>query len=100
MAASLSSTSPIDIGIIGAGPGGLSAAHALANQGFSVEVFERAQALHPIGAALGLAEQGYAALQEISPLITTQVRTQATNPKRGLMSRRLETHAKAERLAR
>jgi len=87
MAASLSSTCPIDIGIIGAGPGGLSAAHALANQGFSVEVFERAQALHPIGAALGLAEQGYAALQEISPLITTQVRTQATNPKRQLLMR-------------
>lgn len=30
--------SPIDIAIIGAGPGGLSAADALANQGFSVGV--------------------------------------------------------------
>ena len=77
----------MDIAIIGAGPGGLSAAHALANRGFCVGVFERAQALHPIGAALGLAEQGYAALKEISPNLCTQVRAKATNPRRQLLMR-------------
>lgn len=87
MAASLSNTSPLDIAIIGAGPGGLSAAHALANQGFSVGVFERAHTLHPIGAALGLAEPGYAALQAICPSLATQVRAQATNPRRQLLMR-------------
>ncbi|MBD1848214.1 FAD-dependent monooxygenase [Cyanobacteria bacterium FACHB-63] len=87
MAASSSNTSPLDIAIIGAGPGGLSAAHALANQGFSVGIFERAHALHPIGAAVGLAEPGYAALQKIRPSLATQVRAQATNPKRQLLMR-------------
>lgn len=87
MTASSESTSPIDIAIVGAGPGGLSAAHALANRGFSVAVFERAQALHPIGAALGLAEQGYAALKEISPDLATQVRAKAVNPRRQLLMR-------------
>lgn len=87
MTASSASTSPIDIAIVGAGPGGLSAAHALANRGFSVAVFERAQALRPIGAALGLAEQGYAALEEISSNLATQVRAKAINPRRQLLMR-------------
>ena len=87
MTASSVSTSPIDIAIVGAGPGGLSAAHALAHRGFSVGVFERAQALHPIGAALGLAEQGYAALKQINPNLATQVRAKAANPKRQLLMR-------------
>ncbi len=77
----------MDIAIIGAGPGGLSAAHALANRGFTVGVFEQAQVLRPIGAALGLAEQGYAALNDISPALSQQVRAQATNPKRQLLMR-------------
>lgn len=77
----------VDIAIIGAGPGGLSAAHALANRGFTVSVFEQAQILRPIGAALGLAEQGYAALTAISPALSKQVRAKATNPKRLLLMR-------------
>ena len=80
-------TSPIDIAMIGAGPGGLGAAHALANRGFSVAVFERSQTLHPIGAALGLAEHGYTALEEISPHLATQVRAKGINPKRQLLMR-------------
>lgn len=87
MAKSSNHNSPIDVAIIGAGPGGLSAAHSLANQGFSVAVFERAQALHPIGADLGLAEQGYAAIEAISPTLATQVRAKAANPKRQMLMR-------------
>ena len=67
MAQSSANASPLDIAISGAGPGGLSAAHAMANRGFSVGIFDRAQFLRPIGAALGLAEHGYAALNAISP---------------------------------
>jgi 2-polyprenyl-6-methoxyphenol hydroxylase-like FAD-dependent oxidoreductase len=55
----MTETPTFDIAIIGAGPGGLCAAHELANLGFSVAVFERAKALRPIGAALGLGEAGY-----------------------------------------
>lgn len=87
MAAFSAKTSPIDIAIIGAGPGGLGVAHALANRGFSVAVFERSPALHPIGAALGLAEQGYAALEAISPNLAIQVHAKAINPKRQLLMR-------------
>ena len=77
----------MDIAIIGAGPGGLSAAHALANRGFSVGIFDRAQVLRPIGAALGLADQGYAALNAISPELCTQVHSKAINPKQQLLMR-------------
>lgn len=87
MAASSESNSLLDIAIIGGGPGGLSAAHALANRGFSVGVFERAQTLRPIGAALGLAEAGYAALTDISPDLSTRVRANAANPQRQLLMR-------------
>lgn len=80
-------TSPVDIAIIGAGPGGLSTAHALINRGFSVRIFEQAPVLRPIGAALGLAEPGYAALQEITPSLCEQVRARATNPQRQLLMR-------------
>lgn len=87
MSPSSANTAPLDIAIIGAGPGGLSAAHALANRGFSVGIFDRAQVLHPIGAALGLAEQGYAALNAISPELSTQVHSKAINPKQQLLMR-------------
>jgi len=80
-------TTLVDIAIIGAGPGGLSAAHALANQGFTVGVFEQVQTLRPIGAALGLAEQGYAALHDISPGLAKAVRAKAINPQRQLLMR-------------
>ncbi|MDF5721131.1 MAG: FAD-dependent monooxygenase [Rhizonema sp. PD37] len=76
-----------DIAIIGAGPGGLCAAHALANQGFSVGIFEQAHVLRPIGAALGLRDMGYAALAEISADLAHQVRALAVNPKRQMLMR-------------
>ncbi len=87
MTKSSDNTSILDVAIIGAGPGGLSAAHALGNRGFSVGIFERAKILRPIGAALGLAEPGYAALKEISPSLCEQVRAGATNPQRQLLMR-------------
>ncbi len=87
MTHSSANAAPLDIAIIGAGPGGLSAAHALANRGFSVGIFDRAQILHPIGAALGLAEQGYAALNAISPDLSKQVQSKAINPRQQLLMR-------------
>ncbi len=83
----MTETPTFDIAIIGAGPGGLCAAHALANLGFSVGVFERARALRPIGAALGLAEAGYKALALINADLATQVRAASANPQRQLLMR-------------
>ena len=77
----------VDIAIIGAGPGGLAAAHALARLGFKVGVFERAQVLRPIGAALGMGDMGYAALDSIDAVLAQQVRTLGVNPKRQLLMR-------------
>ncbi len=77
----------LDIAIIGAGPGGLSAAHALTQQGFSVGIFEKAVSLRPIGAALGLGERGYAAVKEISQDLANQIYVQGTNPQQVLLMR-------------
>ena len=82
-----SSSNVVDIAIIGAGPGGLSAAHALARLGFSIRVFERAKVLRPIGAALGMGEMGYAALAEIDAVLAQQVRESAVNPRRQVLMR-------------
>ncbi len=43
---------PLNISIIGGGIGGLATAIALLKHGFNVQVYERAQALRPIGAGL------------------------------------------------
>lgn len=77
----------VDIAIIGAGPGGLSAAHALAQLGFKIGVFERAQVLRPIGAALGMGDMGYGALASIDAGLAQKVRTLGVNPKRQLLMR-------------
>ncbi|WP_319419560.1 FAD-dependent monooxygenase [Pleurocapsa sp. FMAR1] len=87
MTESIEKTRLLDIAIIGGGPGGLSAAHALVNQGLSVGIFERARALRPIGAALGLAQQGYQALSDINPQLSTRVRSLSANPQRQLLMR-------------
>ena len=76
-----------DVAIIGAGPGGLCAAHALARLGFSIGVFERAKVLRPIGAALGMGDTGYAALAEIDVALAQQVRVLAVNPKQQMLMR-------------
>lgn len=77
----------VDIAIIGAGPGGLSAAHALAQLGFKIGVFERSQVLRPIGAALGMGDMGYEALASIDAHLAQKVRTLGVNPKRQLLMR-------------
>ena len=87
MTKSSANSAPLDIAIIGAGPGGLSAAHALANRGFSDGIFDRAQILRPIGAALGLSEQGYEALNNISLSLSKQIRSKAINPRQQLLMR-------------
>jgi salicylate hydroxylase len=78
---------PLDVAIIGAGPGSLAAALALARQCRRVGVFERAGALRPIGAAVGLADRGYQALASIDPALRVRVREEATNPQRQLLMR-------------
>jgi salicylate hydroxylase len=55
------------VAIIGAGPGGLAAAIALANLGLDVQVYEKAQDLRPAGTGLGLAPNGLNCLEAISP---------------------------------
>lgn len=77
----------LDVAIIGAGPGGLCAAHALARLGFSIGVFEQARLLRPIGAALGMGDSGYAALAEIDADLAQQVRVLAVNPKQQMLMR-------------
>ncbi len=77
----------LDVAVIGAGPGGLAVAHALAKLGFSVGIFEKAKILRPIGAALGLADMGYKALADIDSDLATQVRKLAANPQYQLLIR-------------
>ncbi|MFI6582453.1 FAD-dependent monooxygenase [Embleya sp. NPDC050493] len=51
--------------VVGAGPGGLTAATALHRKGWSVVVLERAATLEPIGAAIALAPNGLRALDAV-----------------------------------
>ena len=55
----------VSISIIGGGIGGLAAAIALLKKGFDVRVYERAQALRPIGAGLTLTPNGLKSLDGI-----------------------------------
>lgn len=70
----------VDVAIIGAGPGGLAAAHALLRRGLSVKVFERARELRLIGAALGLFPNAYKALEAINPELCFQVLNVGVEP--------------------
>lgn len=56
-----------DISVIGGGIGGLATAIALLKQGFNVQVYERAQALRPVGAGLTLTPNGLNSLNVIQP---------------------------------
>lgn len=56
------------IAIIGAGTAGLATARFLAAQGYAVTVFERADALQPVGAGLLLQPTGQAVLAELGLL--------------------------------
>lgn len=83
---SCTSTNILDVAIIGSGPGGLSAALALSKtQHNNIAVFDRASAFRPIGAALGLNDLGYAALDSLG--IADKVRSKAANPKWHLLQR-------------
>jgi len=57
----------MNIAIIGGGIGGLATAIALLKHGFNVQVYERAQALRPIGAGLSLTPNGLNTLDAIHP---------------------------------
>ena len=70
----------VDVAIIGAGPGGLAAAHALLRLGLSVKVFERAREMRLIGAALGLFPNAYKALEAIDPELCLQVLNVSVEP--------------------
>jgi salicylate hydroxylase len=57
----------VKVSIIGGGIGGLATAIALLKKGFNVQVYERAQALRPIGAGLTLTPNGLNSLDAIQP---------------------------------
>src|SRR5271166_2542174 len=59
----------INISVIGGGIGGLATAAALLKKGFKVQVYERAQALRPVGAGLTLSPNGLNSLAAIEPEI-------------------------------
>ena len=59
----------VSISIIGGGIGGLAAAAALLKKGFKVQVYERAQALWPVGAGMTLSPNGLKSLAAIEPKI-------------------------------
>jgi salicylate hydroxylase len=58
---------PLNISIIGGGIGGLATAIALLKHGFNVHVYERAEALRPVGAGLTLTPNGLNSLEAIQP---------------------------------
>lgn len=59
-----SQTGPLDIAIVGAGLGGLSAAVALRRQGHSVTVYERHDFAGEVGASLSAASNGSRFLEQ------------------------------------
>lgn len=60
-------SAPLSALVVGAGPGGLSAALALLGAGLRVTVVERAPAMVPVGAGLTLFPNGLRALDRIDP---------------------------------
>lgn len=70
----MNSKSPLNIAIVGGGIGGLATAIALLNQRFNVQVYERTQALQPIGAGLSLMPNGLNCLDAIHPGIVNKLK--------------------------
>ena len=67
-------TSPdFDVIIIGGGIIGFATGLAFSKHGYSVKIFEKALAIHPVGAAIGLFPNGLNALKEISENAWTKV---------------------------
>lgn len=58
-------TTPLDIAIVGAGIGGLTAAAALSAQGHTVVIFDRFEAPRPVGSGLVIQPVGQAVLDQI-----------------------------------
>jgi salicylate hydroxylase len=69
----------MNIAVIGGGIGGLATAIALLKKGFKVQVYEQAQALHPIGAGLSLTPNGLNSLNAIEPRLVELLK-QAGSP--------------------
>lgn len=63
-----------NVAIIGAGPGGLATAIALQQQGFNVQVYEKAQEFRPAGTGLGLLPNGLNCLDAIAPGIVESLK--------------------------
>lgn len=70
----MNSKLPLNIAIVGGGIGGLATAIALLDRGFNVQVYERAQALQPIGAGLSLMPNGLNCLDAIHPGIVEKLK--------------------------
>ncbi len=79
--------SPSRIVIVGAGLGGLATAIALTQQGFNVQIYEKAKTFRPIGTGLGLSPNGLHCLEAIQTGIV-QVLKQAGMEINALMIRR------------
>jgi salicylate hydroxylase len=63
-----------NVAIIGAGLGGLATAIALQQQGFNVQVYEKAQEFRPAGTGLGLLPNGLNCLDAIAPGIVESLK--------------------------
>ena len=71
---SMSTTPPLaDVGIIGAGPAGLTLCHALRAEGYSVRIFERRDSLSPVGAAVFMHQFACNSLRAILPQLEQQL---------------------------
>lgn len=61
----MTTSKPLQVGIVGAGTAGLSAAIAFARNGHQVRVFEKHPSLAPLGAGLLIQPQGFRALRAL-----------------------------------
>ena len=62
-----------DVGVVGAGPAGLTLCHALRAEGYSVRVFERRDSFRPVGAAVFLHPFACNSLRAVSPELEEQL---------------------------
>ena len=67
-----------DVGVVGAGPAGLTLCHALRAEGYSVRVFERRDSFRPVGAAVFLHPFACNSLRAVSPELEEQLLEVAT----------------------
>ncbi len=77
----------LKVSIIGGGIGGLATAIALRNRGFDAHVYERAQALRPVGAGLTLSPNGLNSLEAIQPGIVDALKKAGSEVHRLTMKR-------------